>query len=36
MTSSAPQKYQTSNWKDYNNALKKRGSMLIWIDKEMA
>ena len=36
MTSSAPQKYQTTNWKDYNNALKKRGSMLIWIDKEMA
>jgi Transposase DDE domain len=36
MTQSALQKYQTTNWKDYNDALKKRGSMLIWIDKDMA
>lgn len=33
MTKPAPQKYQTTNWKDYNAAIKKRGAMLMWIDK---
>ena len=28
-------KYRTTNWRDYNQALKQRGSMLLWIDKEM-
>jgi hypothetical protein len=28
----APQKYRTTNWKTYNEALKVRGSLLIWLD----
>ena len=36
MTKPAPQKYRTTNWKNYNAALKQRGAMLIWIDKSMA
>ena len=28
----APQKYRTTNWKTYNEALKARGSLLIWLD----
>lgn len=35
MTKPAPQKYRTTNWKEYNAAIKQRGSMLIWIDKDM-
>ena len=31
----APQKYQTTNWKAYNAALKARGSLLIWLDPAM-
>ncbi|WP_082889633.1 transposase [Methylomonas koyamae] len=27
-----PQKYRTTNWRDYNQSLKQRGSMLLWID----
>ena len=34
-TKPVPQKYRTTNWKDYNAALKQRGAMLIWIDKNM-
>lgn len=30
-----PQKYRTTNWRDYNQSLKQRGSLLLWIDKEM-
>ena len=30
-----PARYRTTNWKSYNAALKKRGSLLIWLDKEM-
>jgi hypothetical protein len=30
-----PQKYQTTNWKAYNAALKARGSLLIWLDPAM-
>ncbi len=36
MPKSTPQKYQTTNWKAYNSALKQRGAMLIWIDKNIA
>jgi len=34
---SAPQKlkYRTTNWKDHKAALKARGSLLIWLDKNM-
>lgn len=28
-------KYRTTNWKEYNEALKARGSLLIWVDKDM-
>ena len=28
-------RYRTTNWKSYNDALKQRGSLLIWLDKEM-
>ena len=27
--------YRTTNWREYNQSLKQRGSMLLWIDKEM-
>ena len=32
----APQKYRTTNWKAYNEALKARGSSLIWLDPKMS
>ncbi len=35
MSKPAPSRYRTTNWKAYNAALKKRGSLLIWLDKEM-
>jgi hypothetical protein len=35
MTAPAKPKYRTTNWKDYNAALKARGSPLIWLDKNM-
>ena len=28
-------RYRTTNWSDYNAALRKRGSLLIWLDKDM-
>jgi hypothetical protein len=27
--------YRTTNWKSYNDALRRRGSLLIWLDKDM-
>ena len=36
MTKPAPPKYRTTNWPAYNAALKARGSLLIWLDKDMA
>jgi hypothetical protein len=27
--------YRTTNWHDYNQSLKRRGSLLLWIDKKM-
>jgi hypothetical protein len=35
MSAPAKPKYRTTNWKEYNAALKARGSLLIWLDKEM-
>ena len=29
-------RYRTTNWKSYNEALRRRGSLLIWLDKDMA
>lgn len=32
---STAQKYRTTNWKMYNEALKARGSLLVWLDPEI-
>jgi len=36
MSKRKPARYRTTNWSDYNAALRKRGSLLIWLDKKMA
>jgi len=36
MSKPKPARYRTTNWSVYNAALRKRGSLLIWLDKEMA
>ncbi|MEG2976449.1 MAG: IS5/IS1182 family transposase, partial [Comamonas sp.] len=28
-------RYRTTNWKCYNAALKARGSLTVWLDKDM-
>jgi hypothetical protein len=28
-------RYRTTNWPSYTTSLRKRGSLLIWLDKEM-
>jgi hypothetical protein len=35
MSNWTPTKYKTSNWSNYNAALKRRGSLTIWFDPEM-
>lgn len=35
MSKPAPARYRTMNWSSYNDALRKLGSLLIWLDKEM-
>jgi len=35
MTKPSPSRYRTTNWSSYNSALRKCGSLLIWLDKEM-
>ena len=35
MSKPKPARYRTTNWSSYNDALRKRGSLLIWLDKEM-
>lgn len=35
MSKPAPARHRTTNWSIYNAALRKRGSLLIWLDKEM-
>lgn len=35
MSKPSPSRYRTTNWSDYNAALRTRGSLLIWLDKEM-
>jgi hypothetical protein len=34
MPKPAPSTYRTTNWCEYNAALKQRGSLLIWFDPE--
>lgn len=36
MSSWTPTTYKTTNWSDYNKALKQRGSLSIWFDAAMA
>jgi hypothetical protein len=36
MNKPAKQKYKTTNWKTYSQALKARGSLMVWLDREMA
>jgi len=36
MRKPSPARYRTTNWSSYTAALCKRGSLLIWLDKEMA
>lgn len=31
----AKQRYKTTNWAAHNAALKARGSLMIWLDKDM-
>ena len=35
MSKPASATYKTTNWADYNVALKRRGSLTIWFDPEM-
>ncbi len=36
MSKPAPARYRTTNWSSYNEALRQRGSLLIWLDRGMA
>ena len=36
MNKPSPARYRTTNWSSYNASLRKRGSLLIWADKDMA
>lgn len=35
MSKPTPARYRTTNWPDYNAALRRRGSLLVWLDREM-
>ena len=35
MSKPSPTRYRTTNWSSYTAALRKRGSLLIWLDKDM-
>jgi IS5 family transposase len=35
MPKPSPTRYRTTNWSDYNAALRKRGSLSVWFDPEM-
>jgi hypothetical protein len=35
MSKPTTQKYKTTNWKDYNQALRTRGSLTVWLDTQM-
>ena len=35
MSNPSPARYRTTNWSEYNAALRRRGSLLIWLDREM-
>ena len=35
MSRLCPTRYRTTNWPEYNAALRRRGSLLVWLDREM-
>ena len=35
MSKPSPARYRTTNWSSYTASLKKRGSLLIWLDREL-
>lgn len=35
MSRSEPARYRTTNWKSYTDALKRRRSLLVWLDRGM-
>ena len=35
MSKQSPTRYRTTNWSSYTSALRKRGSLLIWLGKDM-
>jgi len=35
MSKPSPARYRTTSWSSYSAALRKRGSLLIWLDKQM-
>ena len=35
MSKPAPTRYRTTNWPEYNAALRRRGSLMVWLDREM-
>ena len=35
MSKLSPARYRTTNWSSYTASLCKRGSLLIWLDKDM-
>jgi len=35
MSKPSPARYRTTNWSEYNAALRRRGSLLVWLDREM-
>ena len=36
MSKPKPARYRTTNWSTCNDALKQRGSLLVWLDRDMA
>ena len=35
MSKPCPTRYRTTNWPEYNASLRRRGSLLVWLDREM-
>jgi hypothetical protein len=36
MSKPAKQRYKTTNWAPYTKALRARGSLTMWLDRDMA
>lgn len=35
MSKPGPARYRMTNWQSYNDGLKRRGSLLVWLDRDM-